>query len=77
MADLNSFDALVLRLLHKKVETSMTEHATGLATGSARANDANTTAAQYCEAIGYMRALSNVLDWAKDIEDEIAGRKSK
>lgn len=75
MADLHSFDSAALRLLKQRIDQETHARAITLISGGARAPDAMTIATNYAEAMGYVAALQNVLDWCVDVEDELIGRK--
>ena len=79
MAELNSFESRVLTLLAQKIDLAIRVNADELARGNAKAglSDINVTVQNYCETIGYVRALDNVKDWCKEIEDQILGRQRK
>lgn len=79
MAELNSFESRVLTLLAQKIDLAIRVNADELARGNAKAglSDINVTVQNYCETIGYVRALDNVKDWCKEIEDTVLGRQRK
>lgn len=79
MAELNSFESRVLTLLVQKIEDATRKNERDLARGNAKAgvSDINVTVQNYCENIGYVRALDNVKDWCQEIEDAVLGRQRK
>ena len=72
---MNSFDSKAFRDLHKRIQEEAAKRADSLVNGSARSNDAATTAARYEHEIGFRLGLENVIIMMKEIEDDILGRK--
>ena len=72
---LTAFEARALRMLKDKIDERSNTHALSLVSGAARGPDAASTAALYEHAIGYRRALTDVIAWMEETEDEILGRK--
>lgn len=79
MSQMNSFESKVFRLLVEKIEQIRQVNSDALAAGNAKAgqSDIGVTVHNYCEAVGYIRALNNVVDWCAEIEDGILGRTRK
>ncbi len=71
---ISPFESRALRLLEKRISEESAREAENLAAGSARGADAATTAAAYLEKVGTIRGMRLVLDWFKDVEDELVGR---
>ena len=70
-----AFEARALRMLKDKIDVRSNEHAMSLVSGAARGPDAASTAALYEHAIGYRRALADVISWMEEVEDDIVGRR--
>jgi len=73
---LHSFDSNVGRRLSERVNDVYIEKARALIQGGAKRESAESTAAAYGEDVGYARALLDLIDWIKDVEDELTGRKA-
>lgn len=75
MNEVSPFESRALRILEHKLKARRAESADALACGNARlSNDAGATAQNYCEAVGYMRALRDVIGLLEEVEDEVVGR---
>jgi hypothetical protein len=75
MTQISPFESRALRILEKKLNERRDINAAALASGNARvASDAFATAQNYCEAVGYMRAIGDVLSLLEEVEDELVGR---
>jgi len=67
-----TLDTAALRLLAKKVDTLIEINRHNLGTGNALVpGDANATALNYSSAVGYIRALHDILGMCEDVEDEL------
>lgn len=69
-----SLDTTLGRLLAQKVATQIADVAWNLAYGSAMMKDPTLTAQKYSEELGYVRALTESLDFCREIEDDLLGR---
>lgn len=75
MTPLHSFESAFARDLQKRIDAEIQQRALTLVRGGALAqSDVNGTALNYAESIAYVRALEHVLEWCKDVEDELTGR---
>lgn len=71
----NSFESAFARELAKRVNEVVQETAVTLVQGGANVEgDPAKTAMKYAETIGYARALAHVIEWCRDVEDELTGR---
>lgn len=78
MPPLNSFESVFARALEKKIKAVQEANAEDLAKGNAVIqNDLVATGGNYLSSVAYIRALDNVLDWCRDVEDEMMGRTGK
>lgn len=72
VAQLNSFEAASLRKLKQKIDLRIADNADGIAGGNCMVlNDADATAQNYSSATAYIRALHDVLELCKEVEDEL------
>ncbi len=74
---MNSFDSTVGRLLAQRIAEEVKGREYNLARNSARSDEAAATARNYGEQTAYVLALDHVLEWCKEIEDELLGRGKK
>lgn len=78
MAVLNSFEAAALRALKKKIDAYLLANQINLANGNSLVDsDTAATAMNYSSAVGYVRALNDVLGMCQEVEDELMGRGKK
>jgi hypothetical protein len=67
-----TFDTVALRMLAKRVDELITINRDNLGTGNALVpGDANATALNYSSAVGYIRALHDILGVCEDVEDQL------
>lgn len=68
----SSFEAEVLRRLHKRIDEVRIANMSDLANGNALVpNDLVATGGNYYSATGYLRALTHVLEWAEEVERDV------
>lgn len=77
MATLSSYESRFHQLLAKRVDEEADTVARHLARGKARLGGAEVTAQAYAEWVGYVRGLEKVLEFGKEIEDDLNGREKK
>ncbi len=70
----SSLDTTLGRMLAQRLAGQIAEVAWNLAYGSAMMKDPALTAQKYSEELGYVRALTESLDFCRQIEDELLGR---
>lgn len=67
-----TLDTVALRLLTKRVHDLIDTNRNALGLGNALApGDANATALNYSSAVGYIRALHDILGICEDVEEEL------
>ncbi len=64
---MNHLDLVFFRRLREKIEEEKQTRLIYLANGNASSYD------QYKNDVGYLRSLSDVLIWAKEVNDELTG----
>lgn len=66
---MNHLDLVFFRRLREKIEEEKETRMQYLANGYAASFD------EYKNGVGYLRSLSDVLIWAKEVNDELTGNK--
>lgn len=75
---LTSLDARSLQLLVKRVDELIQERALDLANGGAmHISDTHATGQHYSGEVHYIRALRDVIELCKHVEDDLLGRGKK
>lgn len=70
--ELNSFESALRKLLNRKIDDVMQKNALDIIGGGAYVpGDVNGTAQKYSHAMGYQRALRDVLSWVGELEDDL------
>lgn len=68
---MSSLDLYLYRRIQEKMEEERQSHISLLANGSAKTYD------EYKYRVGYLKALSDAIIWAKEINDELIGINEK
>lgn len=66
---MNHLDLVFFRRLREKIEEERQKRLIWLSSGNA------TNFSDYKNDVGYLRSLSDVLIWAKEVNDELTGNK--
>ena len=71
------FDIRALSLLSERLDAIIQNKALSVVQGGVLGKTTDETAQGYADAIGYVRAMNDVIKVCEDIEDQIMGRKTK
>jgi hypothetical protein len=73
----NSFDSTVARMFAEKLASEIEASKEAMLTGGLKSDTADKTAMNFSDSIGYVRGITNAMQWLKDIEDELMGRHER
>ena len=77
MPGLHSFESAFARELQLRIDRVIQERALTMAQGGHVVEDnPMATASQYVSGVGYIKALQHVLEWCRDVEDDLTGRSA-
>ena len=67
-----SFESVLHRLMHERIDKLIVDRALDLGNGSARKDDSAATAAHYHEEVGFIRALRECQQICEEIAKELS-----
>lgn len=67
-----SFESILHRLVHERIDAAVAKHSIDLGEGGARKDQAVDTAAAYYEVVGAIRGLRVAQEICKEVADELS-----